>query len=200
MPAADRFGPVAGLRIRTVATLPRVDVNEDGGPRTTKPLRSAVDVARYASGLTEAVVCLDVILARGRVTPLRLVEVCAALPRARGCAQAARATELADGRAESPQESRLRVGLVLRGLTSFVPQYVVRHNGRFVARADLAHRRRKLALEYDGRWHAAAAQLDRDRRRLNALAEAGWRVLFVTAPDLYRLDELADEVRAALGR
>lgn len=38
----------------------------------------------------------------------------------------------------------------------------------------------RLAIEYDGLWHAGAGQFGRDRRRLNALHAAGWRVLHVT--------------------
>jgi G:T-mismatch repair DNA endonuclease (very short patch repair protein) len=34
-------------------------------------------------------------------------------------------------------------------------------------------------------WHGEHQQVARDRRRLNALTRAGWRVVFVTAADLH---------------
>jgi len=85
----------------------------------------------------------------------------------------------------------------MRGVTGFVPQYVVRHRGRFVARVDLGDPRAKLALEYDGLWHWDPGQLGRDRRRLNALTATGWRSVPATAADPHRLDVFAATVIAA---
>ncbi|WP_222263215.1 endonuclease domain-containing protein [Modestobacter marinus] len=80
---------------------------------------------------------------------------------------------LADGRAESPPESRLRVLLTMAGLPP-VPQWSVRRaDGVFIARVDLAYPAVRLAVEYDGAWHGEPGQLGRDRRRLNALVAAG---------------------------
>ena len=59
-----------------------------------------------------------------------------------------------------------------------------RTEGRFVARVDFAWPEHKVAVEYDGLWHAEAGQFARDRQRLNRLQAAGWRVVFVTAADL----------------
>jgi G:T-mismatch repair DNA endonuclease (very short patch repair protein) len=41
-------------------------------------------------------------------------------------------------------------------------------------------------------------QFAKDRRRLNALTAAGWRVIFVTAADLHRPAELLARIAAAL--
>jgi very-short-patch-repair endonuclease len=49
---------------------------------------------------------------------------------------------------------------------------------------DLAYPDLRVAVEYDGAWHAADRQFARDRRRLNRLTGAGWVVLHVTAADL----------------
>ena len=107
-------------------------------------------------------------------------------------------TALADGLAESPQETRLRLLLVRGGLPTPVAQFVVRDGGRFVARVDLAWPDRRLAVEYDGVWHGERGQFARDRDRLNRLLAAGWRVVFVTARDLHRPQELVARVAAAL--
>ncbi|MBA3292552.1 MAG: hypothetical protein H0T40_02165 [Geodermatophilaceae bacterium] len=91
-----------------------------------------------------------------------------------GARQARVAAGLADGRAESPQESRRRVMLALAGLYP-VPQYEVRDGAdRFVARVDLAFVEARTAVEYEGSWHWEPGQLHRDRqRRIGSLRLAG---------------------------
>ncbi|WP_100499499.1 endonuclease domain-containing protein [Geodermatophilus chilensis] len=143
---------------------------------------------------------LDVLLGKGVVDHPVLRAAVAVQSTPRGARRAARAVDLADGRAESPQESRLRVLLGLAGLLA-VPQYTVRdRDGRFVARVDLAFPEQRVAVEYDGAWHGAPGQLTRDRRRLNALVAAGWTVLHVTAADLRQPEDLVARVAALLTR
>ncbi|MCO7218837.1 endonuclease domain-containing protein [Klenkia sp. PcliD-1-E] len=92
----------------------------------------------------------------------------------------------------------MRVQLRRRGLVA-VPQFVVRDGrGGFVARVDLAFPEQRVAVEYDGAWHAEEGQFARDRRRLNALLAAGWRVVHLTAADLHRPEVVAAQVVAAL--
>jgi very-short-patch-repair endonuclease len=92
------------------------------------------------------------------------------------------------------------VRLVLAGLPPPVSQYVVRDERRqFVARVDFAWPAAKVALEYDGVWHADGTQLRSDRRRLNGLVAAGWTVLHVTADRLHHeLDLVAAEIARCL--
>jgi very-short-patch-repair endonuclease len=196
VPEADRFGPVTGLRIRRTA-VPDHDVRTVRRLSCTVPVRTALDLARF-EGLSDSVPALDVLLARGLVLPDHLTEAAASLVTGRGTDRARRAVALADGRAESPPESRLRLLLRLAGLTP-VPQYVVRDaDGRFVARVDLAFPEHRVAIEYDGAWHGQPGQLARDRRRLNALVAAGWTVLHVTAADMHEPAALLDGVRMVL--
>ena len=193
-----RFGPVAGLRVRQVAVDPAAVTEVRRTPCTT-PVRTALDIAR-TEPLLEGVVALDVLLARGVVDHSLLRAAVSEQPTPRGARRAERAVELADGRAESPQESRLRVLLALAGLVA-VPQYTVRdRDGRFVARVDLAFPGHRVAVEYDGARHGDPGQLARDRRRLNALVAAGWTVLHVTAADLRQPEELVARVAALLAR
>jgi very-short-patch-repair endonuclease len=123
---------------------------------------------------------LDVMLGHGYVEKDTLLSWASAYPRS----QAARAIALADGRAESPQETRARVKLVLAGFPPPVPQFEVRVDGQFVARLDLAWPEARVAVEYDGVWHAGPRQLTLDRLRTNRLLDAGWRVYSLTAGDL----------------
>ena len=58
----------------------------------------------------------------------------------------------------------------------------------------------RLAVEYDGAWHAEPGQLAKDRQRLNRLQAAGWTVVFVTAADLRDPVRLLATIRAALQR
>jgi len=206
VPSSSHFGPVQGLRVRR-APLPAGDVRTLDDLRVTTPLRTAWEIARGPDPV-EATVLLDALAHHGVVTGEQVrgevARRAAALPACgagRGGRRARRTAGLLDGRAESPPESRLRVRLVLAGLPPPVPQHVVRLGGRFVARVDLAWPAQRVAGEYDGAWHDAPGPLGRDRRRLNALAAAGWTVLHVTAARLREdPDALAAEVRAALQR
>ncbi|PWW22861.1 T/G mismatch-specific endonuclease [Geodermatophilus normandii] len=198
VPPGVRFGPIAGLRVRRTV-LPSSDVTVAGRRPCTTGTRTALDIAR-TEPLVEAVAALDVLLARGVVDRAGLRRSLDAMPSPRGARRAARAVVLADPRAESLPESRVRVVLACAGLDA-VPQYTVRDaDGGFVARVDLAFPEYRLAVEYDGVWHGSPGQLGRDRRRLNRLTASGWRVVFVTAADLRDPDALVARVTAALGR
>ncbi|MGI8653576.1 MAG: hypothetical protein ACR2I7_12365 [Geodermatophilaceae bacterium] len=195
VPPGLRFGPMLRLRVHR-AELPACEVLHAPIPRTT-PLRTCLDIAREPD-LIEAIVALDIVLARGRVTSKALAEAAAQLRAVPGARRARLAAGLADARAESPQESRLRVTLVLAGLRP-VPQYrVLDANSGFVARVDLAFVAQRIAVEYEGSWHWEAGQLRRDRQRLDRLTAAGWRVIHVTARDLREPGRLVARVRALL--
>ncbi|TFV76044.1 DUF559 domain-containing protein [Blastococcus sp. CT_GayMR19] len=197
VPPGVRFGPVAGLRIRQVA-LPSADVVAVMRTlRATSTLRTALDIARVEP-LLDAVPVLDVLLARAVVGRSELRDAVGGLGAARGARRAQQAVALADPRAESQPESRLRVVLALAGLSP-IPQFVVRGaTGGFVARVDLAFPDHRVAVEYDGAWHAEPGQFAKDRRRLNALVAVGWTVLHVTAADLRDPGALIARIRALL--
>lgn len=194
-----RFGPFGGLEVHS-GDLRDGDVRELRGVRVTTPARTCWDLARWLD-LVEAVVIIDRLLRRRLVTVADLEAYAARHQGHRGWRQLLRAATLADPGAESPQESRLRVRLVLAGVPAPVTQYVIERNGRFVARVDLAWPEHKVAIEYDGLWHAAEDQIHHDRQRLNRLVGADWIVLHVTARRLREdFDGVVAEVRAALRR
>jgi hypothetical protein len=115
-----------------------------------------------------------------------------------GGRRALRAFDLVEPKAESPPESTLRMLLILGGLPRPVVQHRVLHQGRFVARVDLAWPAVKLAVEYDGEWHGEPGQLPLDRQRLRALRRAHWEVHPVTRFDLRDPVRLVAEVHEVL--
>jgi very-short-patch-repair endonuclease len=159
------------------------------------PLRMSLDLI-LDRALPDAVADLDAVLRTGLIDrgPLRRLVT----ERSdRGIVLARRAVELADPRAESRPESRVRVHLVLAGLEP-QPQYVICDWQGVIARVDLGFPRQRLAVEYDGEWHGEWRQISADRERLNRLQAAGWDVLFVTARQLRDPRSMVAAVRTAL--
>ncbi len=195
VPPGVSFGPVTGLRVRHAAVTADGVTRVRGRPCATG-IATALQIAA-AEDVLHSVPALDILLGRGITEDEDLRRAAGALT-GRGSRRARRAVELADRRAESQPESTVRVLLALAGIAT-VPQFVVRDgNGRFVARVDLALPDLRLAIEYDGAWHGDTRQFARDRRRLNELTAAGWRVLFVTAADLRDQRALVARVRSFL--
>jgi very-short-patch-repair endonuclease len=153
------------------------------GLRCLRPVRAVADLLRRLP-LAEAVVVCDAVQRAALATEQSLSEELDRHAGLRGIVQARRVLTLADARAESPPESRLRLALVLDGLRP-VPQYEIRVDGRLVARVDLALPELRIAIEYDGREvHEREDVFVRDRQRQNELVRAGWVVLRFTAADL----------------
>lgn len=162
------------------------------GCRVTSPLRTAWDLARRPDTV-EAVVALDALAGLGRFAPSALLDRRASAPGARGCRRLDRVVELADPRAESPMESRLRLVLVLAGLPRPEAQFRLDVDGREV-RFDLAYPAVKLAIEYDGGRHDG----DLDRRRDVRAGRLGWYTARFTARDIAAPEATAESVRLLL--
>ncbi|MEU7822204.1 hypothetical protein [Catellatospora sp. NPDC049133] len=176
----------AGTRLnqRKHATVHRMVLGEDEveirrGLPVTRPLRTCWDLVLWLD-LVPAVTIIDALLHAKLVSVDELGELARDRFGRHGAARAARAFGLVDGRAESPQESRLRVGLIRAGLPRPELQHPVAIGGR-VLHPDLAWPEFKVAIEYDGEWHDAPDQFHLDRRRLNLLVNEGWIVLHVTS-------------------
>ncbi|WP_019203515.1 endonuclease domain-containing protein [Tsukamurella sp. 1534] len=173
-----------GVVIRT-GRLPDEDVVPVLGRRATTGVRTAVDLARTVRG-DHAVAALDQCLhldAFGRsVTTLE--EVRTYLNGHPGLHRGARARrvlrEAAVG-ADSPWETFTRLVVHRAGLRMFQPQTPIEGTPFHV---DLGSREHRVAVEYDGKPHRDSRQHDRDAERLNAIVEAGWSVVLVTAGQL----------------
>ena len=179
------------------------DIREDEvrlirGIRITDPLRTCWDLSRWLA-VVEAVVLVDRLLALRTVTRDDLDEYVRSREGQRGWRRMRRVLDLVDGRAESPQESRLRAQLVLAGLPPPEVQFRILHEGKFVARVDLAWPAWRIAIEYDGLWHVGSRPRMRlDRKRLNALFRAKWHIIHVTVDMLREFKTLLAEIRSVI--
>ena len=134
----------------TRAPLDPGDVSVRGPFRLTTPSRTLVDVAREEP-LEGAVVAMDAAVLAGRVTPEQLRVAAARARRWRGGPRAERAVSLADGRAESPLETRGRLRMVGAGLPTPELQVEIRAGGRLVGVVDAWFEEAAVAVEFDGR-------------------------------------------------
>lgn len=157
----------------------------------TSLLRTAVDLACWAGSVTEATVCLDLMLQAG----LTRTELMAGAPHGRrGAVQARTAIGLARRGSRSPGETRLRLlyGDEFGKVPLLLNPTLLDAAGRFVAIPDLFDEEAALALEYDGAsWDSERAAGHRDERqhrednvREEAMERLGVIVLRAGAGDL----------------
>lgn len=100
---------------------------------------------------------------------------------------------------ESPGETRLRLLLIRAGLPEPVVSCAV-PTARRVFRADLGYPELCIALEYEGEYHfqGGTEQARIDVARHEAMRDAGWIVLRVTALDLREASGLLFRLRRAM--
>lgn len=133
--------------------------------------------------LVDLVVLGDYMVYKRWTSAGRLIEHAASL-RGRGARPARRAAAYVRAKVESPQESRLRMLIVLAGLPEPQIQVRVVLNGQR-RRLDLAYEQQRLAIEYDGRQHAEDEQWESDIERREALDDDAWRILVVLAKGIF---------------
>jgi len=140
----------------------------------------------------DAVVALDAALLADQVTALQLAEGVTALRGWPGAHRAARAVALADGRAESPLETRGRLRIVGAGFPAPELQVEIRSDGRRVGVVDAWFEEAAVAVEFDGRvkytdpWRERSAEqvLWDEKRREDELRALDIRVVRVADADL----------------
>lgn len=184
----------AGVRLRR-ASLLESEVTSRHGFRVTSALRTVCDLGSRPD-LVESVVAIDMALHAGLVAAWSLSSYVQEHAGQKGIRRLRRATRLADGAAESPMETRLRMDLVRARLPRPSVQADLHDaRGEFIGRADLYYPDRKLVIEYDGTGHRD--RLAADLRRQNALVNAGYHVLRFTASDLGTAGLAAKQVHRA---
>ena len=156
------------------------------GLPVTSPEDTFVDLASHLS-LVDLVVLGDSLVRRARTTPRRLVQASAAAP-ASSRRRALRAAELVRAQVDSPMETRSRLLVVLAGLPEpEVNVCFLDEHGELRRRLDMAYRKNRLGLEYDGRQHAESqAQWEAGVARREEFDGAGWRIITLLAKDIYR--------------
>ncbi len=174
------------------------EVVQRHGVNVTSVARTVVDLAR-TYGFESSVIACDYALHERLVTPADLV---LALDRARqrpGRRAASRALAFADGRAESPGESRTRVLMSRAGLDAPDLQVEVRdRSGAVLGRTDLGYQRDATLIEFDGKvkyqkllrpGQTPSDAVIAEKRREDEIRSAGFAVLRIVwselaAPDL----------------
>lgn len=179
------------------------DVVDLGGLPVTSPVRTLADLVPRLERL-DAIALLDSALRSGTTDAAGLAAARRAVVRRPGCRHVDDLWALANGRAETPLESRARLRCLDDGLVPVALQHEVRdERGRLLARADLAFDRGRgrppLLLEADGRGpHDSPEALYRDRWRANALVALGHPVVRCTWADTCSRLAVPTMVRAAL--
>lgn len=153
------------------------DIVEIDGIRVTTAIRTAWDLGR-TRWTDRSLAAIDQML---RLKTFAKEEFVAGVGRFRGMRWVTVLRTMApyaDGRAESPPESVLRLRWIEANLPTPVPQLEVWIRDEFLARLDLANESLRYAAEYDGaEWHSSPEQRAHDlRRRTAAETRADWLI------------------------
>ncbi|WP_343444165.1 type IV toxin-antitoxin system AbiEi family antitoxin domain-containing protein [Micromonospora schwarzwaldensis] len=182
-------------------TLDAADIGRFDGVPATTPVRTVADLVRREDRFS-AVSVLDSALNRQLLTEADLLLILARVAGRSGAVAARRHVAEADGRAQSPLETRTRLRCVDGGVPPDALQLHVRDDdGHLLGIGDMAWRSARVIAEADGRSpHGIPQAVYADRFRQNRLTNAGWRVLRFTWADTLRPDYIPATVRQALGR
>ncbi|WP_231924473.1 endonuclease domain-containing protein [Micromonospora chokoriensis] len=175
------------------------EITEVAGIRVTAPLRTVSDVVLMVDRYP-AVSVLDSALNRRRIAPSQLTVIPSLIRGRRGAVRARAYLAEADGRAQSPLETRSRLRCVDGRVPPDALQLEVRDDdGYLLGIGDLGWRGPKVIAEADGRdAHGTPEAAFADRRRQNRLVNAGWTILRFTWQDTLRPDYIPWTVRQAI--
>lgn len=151
----------------------------------TTAVRTAFDIGRRTTG-DDAIIGIDSLLNATRCPVSDIADIAARHPGIRGVRRLREVLDLVDGGAESPQETRVRLLLIRKGLPRPVTQIPIRDaKGKVVRRIDMGWPEYGVGVEYDGEhhWTDPAAHAE-DITRLEFLAARGWTVIRVSARHL----------------
>lgn len=174
IPRHSRRARTAGVVIH-YRSLSTADI--DAG--VTSPVQTVLDCLRDLP-FAEALAVGDSALRSGAVRPRELVSATSTL-RGPGSRRVRGRMRWLDPRAENAFESSCRAILIEGGVSGFVPQLAIRHDGRFLGRVDLGNELLMIVVECESfAYHGDRAALRRDCRRYTDLEAAGWRVIRVS--------------------
>jgi hypothetical protein len=177
------------------------DLMEMHGLVVTTPIRTAWDLGRLQRR-DQALSGLDAMLRLGLFSHDELLAGIGRFARQRGVVQLRVLAPLADGRAESPGESALRLRWYDAGLPRPELQISIVVDGQELFRLDLGLEELLFAAEYDGReWHSSDEQSAHDRSRRTWLADQRrWVIKAFVAANVYGLRQDADAILRAAYR
>lgn len=186
------------LVVHQMRVPPSEHLHLDGIP-CTSVLRTLADTV-CTSPRFEAVAVVDSALNQSMLTDGELPTVAAMIRGRPGCVAGRGYLREADGRAQSPAETRVRLVCADGNVAPDVLQHPVRdRGGTLLGYADLAWLAEQLAVEVDGAGpHGLLRALFRDRHRQNDFTTAAWRIVRFTWADTYRPGYVLATVRAAL--
>jgi len=175
--------PRPGVEAHRVADLDRRDVRLRDGMPVTSPARTMLDVAGSAD-IETAQRVLSELRVRGLARDPELEAAMERSPTRTGVAQLRSMLADEHGPALTRSEAERRLLDLIKLAELPVPSSNVRLHGFEV---DALWAERKLVLEVDGyAYHGHHAAFERDRRRDQTLAAAGYRVIRVTWHQLQR--------------
>jgi hypothetical protein len=201
VPSPEPAPHAQGIRGHRVVLEP-ADVITSHGLRCTSPERTWCDLAADLS-LADLVAAGDHLIHHRLplTTTAKLAARVSRLGPARGIRALRLALPMLNDRAESPQESRLRVLLELGGLPA--PQInhtLVQTETGWEARPDFTYAAQRLVIEYQGDYHRSRAQWRKDMTRRSRLEARGWYVMEINADDLADPGELTERIHSVLRR
>jgi hypothetical protein len=176
------------------------DVDEVGQLRVTTPIRTTSDLLRK-QWRPYALASADAMAHAGLIRPMDVREYLTALKGYRGIRQARVLARYIEPKAASPGESWTRLRLIDAGFPTPKAQLEVTDAEGLTRYLDLAYRRRKIGVEYDGReFHTGDPDLEHDEERRRLIGAVGYRIIVVRYEGVFGTDDaLEREVGALLG-
>ncbi len=169
------------------------EIVDCSGISCTSIARTGFDLGRRL-GFTEGLGRVDALLNATCTSVADISAMAARHPGARHIRRLRGVLELADGGAESPQESRVRLILIRGGLPRPATQIPVGWR-----RIDMGWPQWRVGVEYDGRQHwNDPRQHGGDIERLELFEELGWRIVRVVAAHLRHPQDIVDRALRAL--
>ena len=201
VPPPHRAPTGRGVRGHTLSVAPG-DVGVWRGLRICSPTRAWCELGALLT-LPDLVAAGDYLIHADRsmaalASKSGLADAVGRYPGRRGQRRLRAALGLLDAASESPQESRLRVVILLGGIPGVVANLPITTSGGFHYRADLAFPGRKVIVEYQSGLHDSPEAFRADMTRVSRLEADGWRVILVNKDDLDNPQELLQRIRLVL--
>ena len=193
-----RIRPAADLMVHQRVGAPLKHV---AGRLATAPAWTAVEVARTLRR-PRALAILDAALRTGTCTAADLDAAIREQSGRRGIVAVRDLLLHADGRAESPMESEMRLVFIDWGVPKPELQYEITDRTGRTWRVDFAWPAANVAAEYDSvEWHANPDAFKHDRLKSARLQECGWTSIPAVVDDIRREPQaLAQRVMQHLER